>query len=157
MQFIFGLASTTKAMSSSSSRHLTAITTKAKTLSLTINITIMPITILTRFAKLRRYSKYLCVWDKMICENFATVVPTSSSGNKPVLLDRIKSWLVDFIVKNMLIVKNMFCVVNSTTCLSTHPTGAVQGFADSASVCTETPARLLPSILNKQPKLLHRR
>ena len=97
MQFIFGLASTIKAMSSSSSRHLTAITTKAKTLSLTINITIMPITILTRFAKLRRYSKYLCVWDKMICENFATVVPTSSSGNKPVLLDRIKSWLVDFI------------------------------------------------------------
>ena len=112
MQFIFGLASTIKAMSSSSSRHLTAITTKAKTLSLTINITIMPITILTRFAKLRRYSKYLCVWDKMICENFATVVPTSSSGNKPVLLDRIKSWLVDFIVKNMLIVKNMFCMVN---------------------------------------------
>ena len=117
MQFIFGLASTTKAMSSSSSRHLTAITIKTKTLSLTINITIMPITILTRFAKLRRYSKYLCVWDKMICENFATVVPTSSSAqhptcNKPVLLDRIKSWLVDFIVKNKLIVKNMFCMVH---------------------------------------------
>ena len=112
MQFIFGLASTTKAMSSSSSRHLTAITIKTKTLSLTINITIMPITILTIFAKLRKYSKYLCVWDKMICENFATVVPTSSSGNKPVLLDRIKSWLVDFIVKNKLIVKNMFCMVH---------------------------------------------
>ena len=109
MQFIFGLASTTKAMSSSSSRHLTAITIKTKTHSITINITIMPITILTKFAKLRRYSKYLCVWDKMI---FATVVPTSSSaqhptGNKPVLLDRLKSWLVDFIVKNMFIVKNI--------------------------------------------------
>ena len=116
MQFIFGLASTTKAMSSSSSRHLTAITIKTKTLSLTINITIMPITILTICAKLRIYSKYLCVGDKMICENFATVVPTSSSAqhptcNKPVLLDRIKSWLVDFIVKNMLIVKNTFWTV----------------------------------------------
>ena len=149
-------------MSSSSSRHFTAITIKAKTHSITINMIIIPITILTRFAKLRRYSKYLCVWDKMISKNFATVVPTSSStqhptGNKPVLLDRIKSWLVDFIVKNMIIVKNMFCMVNSTTCLSTHPTGAVQSFADSASVCTETRARLLPSILNKQPKLLYRR
>ena len=98
-------------MSSSSSRHFTAITIKAKTHSITINMIIIPITILTRFAKLRRYSKYLCVWDKMICENFATVVPTSSSGNKPVLLDRIKSWLVDFIVKNMLIVKNTFWTV----------------------------------------------
>ena len=44
-------------------------------------------------------------------------MPTSSSahhptGNKQVLFDRIKSWLVDLIVKNMPIVRNMFIVKN---------------------------------------------